>query len=473
MQREQIIGVFENALKRLRDRLHYLYSDQERFWLDTRPNLRREMEGRKQTISEREQIQPLLKERVGRVFGSKHSLAAIHVFTPSADIPDEYGANIRLVVLPPEAAYSKSTSDQALSVAADILQKKGDQPRQKQNRLVFLAADQDVLPRLKDQARTFLSWRSIVQDIDDGKLNLDLFQVKLAKKNKDAAEQNFMQLVRETYKYLLCPTQGVKKGKGELEWEIQPLEWEVQALSPSAANLVAEIERKLQEEQWLTSTWSAIHLKSLLGQWYFRKGVTEISVQKVWQDCCHYLYLPRLANDQVLKNAITQGLASDEFFGFAVGKEDDAYFGFAFDKPTIVSVDAHSLLIEREAAKQYLNQLQAKARAEEEKTAGTQKTTIPSSTSGTEGKDPTDTPKPNTALKTQFYATIDIDPVIAKMKFNELVDEVVQLFSTQSGVHTTLKIEIEASSQVGFDENQQRAVKENCSTLKFKTSEFN
>jgi len=43
VQPGQSIGVFEDVLKRLRGRLHYLYSDQDRFWFDTKPNLRREM----------------------------------------------------------------------------------------------------------------------------------------------------------------------------------------------------------------------------------------------------------------------------------------------------------------------------------------------------------------------------------------------------------------------------------------------
>ncbi|MEW8660755.1 MAG: DUF499 domain-containing protein, partial [Candidatus Thiodiazotropha endolucinida] len=64
VQPGQTIGVFEDVLKRLRDRLHYLYSDKDRYWLDTKPNLRREMESRKQNINEREELLPLLKTRV-------------------------------------------------------------------------------------------------------------------------------------------------------------------------------------------------------------------------------------------------------------------------------------------------------------------------------------------------------------------------------------------------------------------------
>jgi hypothetical protein len=53
VQPGQSVGVFEDVLKHLRDRLHYLYAEQDRYWLDTKPNLRREMETRKQNINER------------------------------------------------------------------------------------------------------------------------------------------------------------------------------------------------------------------------------------------------------------------------------------------------------------------------------------------------------------------------------------------------------------------------------------
>ena len=52
----QTVGTFKDVLTRLRDRLTYLYGDKERLWLDTKPNLRREMETRKSNVSEREDL---------------------------------------------------------------------------------------------------------------------------------------------------------------------------------------------------------------------------------------------------------------------------------------------------------------------------------------------------------------------------------------------------------------------------------
>ncbi|MGU3273147.1 ATP-binding protein [Klebsiella pneumoniae] len=196
---EQTIGTFEDVLLRLRDRLTYLYGEKDRLWLDTKPNLRREMETRKGNINEREVLIPLIKKTVTSCFGSQHCFAGIHVFAPATDVPDEFGTGPRLIVLPPEtiSAYSRSNSNNlAFKAAENILLKRGEQPRVKQNRLFFLAADYDSLSRLKEQGKIYLAWLSIVQDIENGVLNQDLAHLTQAKSNRDSALQRFNGLVR-------------------------------------------------------------------------------------------------------------------------------------------------------------------------------------------------------------------------------------------------------------------------------------
>lgn len=459
----QTIGIFEDVLKRLRDRLHYLYAerhiDQDRFWLDTRPNLRREMESRKQNINEREALEPLLKTQVASLFGRQHSFAGIHVFTPSVDVPDEYGIGVRLVVLPPPAAYAQTDNKAAFAAAEEILTNRGDQPRQKQNRLLFIAGDYEVMRRLQDQGRTYLAWKSIITDIDNGKFNLDLFQVQLARKNTDAAAQSLKQLARETYKWLLCPTQEMSKGKPALHWEVL-------SLSANTQSLVSDIEQKLREEEWLITQWSPVHLRNLLNQWYFKDSVQQISALKVWQDCCHYLYLPRIASDKVFIDALNKGLENEDYFGFAAGQDGNKYLGFAFGKPAIVSLDTASLLIQREAALAYRESIKPPP-------------PLPP-TNPNPNPDPIDpkppilppVPPPTTVTKTRFYGAVTIEPLTAKIKFAQIMDEVVAQFTTRTGMNVAISIEINATSTTGFDEALQRAIKENCNTLKFSGNEF-
>ena len=48
----------------------------------------------------------------------------------------------------------------------------------------------------------------------------------------------------------------------------------------------------------------------------------------------------------------------------------------------------------------------------------------------------------------------------------------VQQFTTRMGVKVKISVEIQAESGLGFDADLQRAVRENCRTLKFKNAEF-
>ncbi len=83
-----------------------------------------------------------------------------------------------------------------------------------------------------------------------------------------------------------------------------------------------------------------------------------------------------------------------------------------------------------------------------------------------------DVPQPAKAAKKRFYGSVELDPFLAKKQFADLVDEVVQQFTTRMGVKVRIAIEIEAETGTGFDDSIQRAVKENCHALKFKTAEF-
>ena len=346
----QTIGTFEDVLKRLHDRLTYLYSESDRYWLDTRPNLRREMESRKQNINDREELQPLLKKLVTGIFGRNHCFGGIHVFTSSADVVDEFSTGPRLVVLSPESGYSRGDSSNAFAAAEKILRFRGEQPRQKQNRLIFLAPDFDVVSRLKDLGRTYLAWGSIVQDAADERIDLTIGLSKQAKRNVESAEKNLQQTVREAFKWLICPSEVFDGGKPKLTWEAI-------SVSSSAPNIMSEIESKLRQEEWLISEWSPIHLRNLLKQWYFKDGASDVSALKLWQDSCNYLYLPRLVNDLVLKQTIAAGIETEDFFGYASGKEDGRYLGFIFGKSSSVTLDESTLLIDSEAALEYRAQL--------------------------------------------------------------------------------------------------------------------
>ena len=467
VQPGQQIGLYKDALRRLGDRLHYLNSANNRFWFDTRPNLRREMEERKRRFQDKEDVFPAIRERVQKSLATG-LFGGVHVFTASGDVPDDW--QLRLVVLPPDAAFSRTGQSLATERAKEILKVRGEQPRQKQNRLIFLAADYDSVSRLKDQVRSMLAWQSIVNDIREMKLNLDQFQAKQAGKSLEDAGDALRRMVRETYKWLLAPMQEARPGKAmsEVQWEHFPL-------NPGAPNPSQEIERVLKENELLITEWAPIHLASVLKTWFWKDDVREVSALDVWQKSCQYLYLPRLKDDVSFQTTVGAGADSRDFFGIAQGKDEGRYVGFSFGKKTSVFMDSSLLLIEPVTAAMFAEAQRAseEARRASTTTTGTGATAPPrveDSAKPTYPAVPGATPQQ--PPKRQFYGSIELDPFQAKKQFADLVDEVVLQFTARPGVKVKIAIEIQAETETGFDDNVQRAVKENCKVLKFKSAEF-
>jgi hypothetical protein len=104
VQPGQPIGRYDDALRRLGDRLHYLYSGNERYWFDLRPNLRREMEDRTQRFDPGLHIHPEIQDRLKKLVKSS-IFPSVHVFAEAKDIPDK--VELRLVVLDPEQGHKR------------------------------------------------------------------------------------------------------------------------------------------------------------------------------------------------------------------------------------------------------------------------------------------------------------------------------------------------------------------------------
>ena len=464
----QQVGIYKDALRRLGDRLHYLNSGNNRFWFDTRPNLRREMEERKRRFQDKEDVFPAIRDRVQKSFATG-VFGGIHVFTASGDIPDDW--QLRLVVLPPDAAFSRSGQSLAIDRATEILKNRGDQPRFKQNRLIFIAADYDSVSRLKDQVRSTLAWQSIVGDIKEMKLNLDQFQSRQASKSLEDSNEALRRMIRETYKWIVAPMQEARPGKG-----LSDIQWEHFPINPGAQNLSQEIERVLKENELLITEWAPIHLATVLKAWFWKEDIKETPALNVWQQTCQQLYLPRLRDDAAFQHTLAAGAESRDFFGFAQAKEDGRYLGFSYGKRTSLFLDASLLLIEPVTAAGYAEAQRAADEAARPKPTDTAAAATGGGVSRVE-----DSAKPTYPVgggattqtpKKQFYGSIELDAIQAKKQFADLVDEVVLQFTSRPGVKVRIAIEIQAESATGFDDGLQRAVKENCNVLRFKNAEF-
>tara|TARA_R110002096_G_scaffold173781_9_gene349028 strand:- start:235352 stop:238207 length:2856 start_codon:yes stop_codon:yes gene_type:complete len=479
LQPGQASAVYSDALNRLLDRLHYLNSSGEKtsdsttFWFDTRANLRREMEDRKRRFDDKTDVYKRIEEVTKRLFNTVNMVDGVHVFVPHGDTPDD--SSLRLVVLHPEQAYLKDDPRQADRAVLEYVRNHGSQPRHRSNRLLFVAADQNTLGRLRDSTRIALAWRSIVDDVTDGRLNIDLAQKRQAEKEAKAVEDHLPRIVRECFRWLLCPSQD-DPAASTPNVEAFPLNTSGSAVGP-------EIERICDENELVIGTWAPIHLRAQLKSYYWKGDRPAVTAKTFWDDSQKYLYLPRLRSHDVLKQAIRAGASSADFFGTTYGIDGDKYEGFQLGSGE-VSIDESLILIEPSVAAAYAAKLAAKEAA----TTGLD-STAPSTQTGSPSETISNAPEvvgPGTATQpgqspatgsteqgvTSFRGAVDVDAALAKSKLNTIADEIIAILTSDPTADVRVTLEIDARFPEEAPENTRRAVAENASSLGFRLKDW-
>ncbi|MEZ2144788.1 ATP-binding protein [Bradyrhizobium sp. DN5] len=475
LQPGQTSSVFADALSRLADRLHYLNTsgdksqDATRFWFDTRANLRREMEDRKRRFDDKTEVRGRIAEAVKKAVGSVSFFDGLHIFTPHGDVPDD--SALRLVVLPPEAWYTKDETRPAFDCVLEFIAKNGAKPRYRGNRLIFLVADHGALARLNDVTRVALAWASIVDDVKDGRLNIDLLQKTQAEKELKSAEDVLPRAVRECYKWLLCPVQDTPT---DPKPGIEPF-----ALNTTGGAAGAEIERVCTDNELVIIAWSPIHLRAKLKELYWKNGQITANAGAFFEDTLRYLYMPRLRSKEVLAQAIHTGAKTTDFFGTAYGHTDDKFDGFALGVGNVVFDDT-LLLIEPEAARAYdeANQVKSKPAGPGTGEIPAIPTTgpgypVPGATPVGGVSEPTGKPLTPVAAKVKsFFGTADVPAATAKMRLVQLADEIVSVLASDPNAHIRLTVEVSADFPDGASDNVKRAVSENARSLGLKTADW-
>jgi predicted AAA+ superfamily ATPase len=469
LQPGQASSIYTDALNRLADRLHYLNSsgdkaqDTTRFWFDTRANLRREMEDRKRRFDDKTEVRVKIADSLKKVVGHVGFFDGVHIFTPHADVSDDTA--LRLVVLPPEYWYTREESRLAVEAVLDAVQKNGAKPRYRGNRLLFLAPEHGSLSRLKDAAATALAWGSIVDDVKEGRLTIDNLQQKQAEKECKSAEEVLPRAARECYKWLLCPGQDAPT-------DPKPAV-EAFPLNTNGGSLGSEIERVCRDNELVISTWSPIHLRTLLKDLYWKNGQIAAKASGLFEDTLRYLYLPRFKNRDVLLQAIRSGTASRDFFGTAYGQNGETFEGFQFGGGDVVFDDT-LLLIEPEAARVYEEAHRPAAPTpgpEPEKlgVADTPDDTVPPVPPG---PGPAPRPDPVTAKPKTFHASAEVPTATAKMRLVQIADEIVSVLCSDPNATVRLVVEISADFPEGASDTVKRAVSENANSLGLKSADW-
>ena len=171
----------------------------------------------------------------------------------------------------------------------------------------------------------------------------------------------------------------------------------------------------------------------------------------------------------VLKSTIEEGIKTNDFFGYATSVENGKFTGLKLGTSGMVYMDKSSVLVHPDTAK-------AQIEAEKPEVHEPGKDEVETSPKAGDTHKPYETPatgdRPEQKLMKRFHGSVNLDPVKASLDFSKIVEEVVQHFSSEVSSEVKITVEIEADMPKGIRENIQRAVKENCNTLKFNIAEF-
>ena len=457
------VATFGDALRRLTNQATYLYVDNsERYWIDTQPNVTRTAVDRATQIREDQTWDEIIRRlKQDKEMGD---FAGVHIApSSSSDVPDESTMGVRLVLLHPNLIHSsKAKSSNALTVAKEILDTKGSAPRYCKNLLVFLACDQSKQENLWQRVNEYLAWDSIVADKEV--LNLNTFQNKQAAAKLKDADNTVKMLLQDSYQWLLVPDQP--EPTGDVEWE----EYRLQGKDSP----ILQASRKLVNEEHLITTYAAARLTLEILNDYVWKNANHIDLKTLWKYLTNYLYLPRLKDEQVLSNAIADGVGNllwNENFAYATGYDEtkQKYLGLEVGQRITPTISASSLLVKPDIAQQQI---------QKEVIPPTPPKPTPDPNGDNDIKPPlppmpTLPPKPTVSKeKRRFHGSVELDSERINRDACAIADEVLQHLISLVGANVKVTLEIEAEIESGIPENVIRTVSENCRTLNFRSQNF-
>ncbi len=445
--------IFGDALRRMSSQLTYLYSDGSRYWYDTRPTVNRLAQDRAQALAPAE----VRQEIVNRLQKAPRNrdFAAFHVAPPgSGDVADEDRA--RIVVLPPDATHRRQRDDsEAMGQAAKILSERGNAQRLYKNMLIFIAPDENGMAGLETAVRDYLAWRSISDDEET--LNLDAQQRRQVGNSLKTADNTISSRLQEAYQWLIVPEQPEPLG---------PIALKAHRISGSDS-LYDRAAQWLRTNDALIRDFSPDSLKMDLDNyiWNDERGY-EVGLRQLWGYFAQYCYLPRLLEQDVLLQAVRDGVNRiDAPFAYATGTDGDGHHtGVVFRQLGAVYFDEASLLVHPDHLRRPVPV--APPAPEPDRSSPLE---------NGKGADASvvDAPAPAQARRpVRYYGRARLDSQRVTKEMDVVVEEIIQRLTELAGCEVEIVVEIAARKPDGFDEGIVRTISENGRTLKFDTFGF-
>ena len=458
------IADFNDARNTLLSSLAYLYSNPsgDRFWYDTRPTLRKTVEDRATQVSVPD-VEYEIENRL-RKLRKETPFSGLHICPASSlDVTDDQ--SVRLVIMRTTDEYKASSQgNKAITAAEDILNNRGTAPRIYRNMLAFIAPDMEEMASLKQEVRRFIAWRSIKEDSED--LNLDAAQNRETENNLKRSNDTVDLRIKEAYCWLLVPYIGRNA-------DMKTILWDTIRISGGTESIVTKAAKKMAQNETLISKWAPALLLMELDNLLWRDK-DSIAIKTLWDYLCTYCYLPRLANYEVLEDAIRTGINSTEYFALAAGTSEGRFLDLKFNQ-FVGIIDRSAYLVKVAAAqKQIAEELAAQPISHTQPGSGGSMPVDGTATPSISG--PTDAPVAGDSApvptNTHFYMSAELDTTRINRDVQRLVEEVISHLTSVDGAQVEVSLEVSLNAPGGLSQQIVRTVSENCRTLRVKDFGF-
>jgi hypothetical protein len=300
-------------------------------------------------------------------------------------------------------------------------------------------------------------------------LNLTVNQENQAAAKIQDATSAIAARIPETWCHLLVPYQSEPGPHGA--------SWDEKRLSGGKGSLPERAAEKCIQEDLLANQLGARSIRDKLNAFLWREK-PHVEVRELVDWCRKYLYLPRIAADQVILNALVNPSA-------ALTGEATFYLADSFDqgsgryqglRPQQASSSQlpslNSLIVKEEVAKAQSPepQLSPKTAVGGGATGGSSgyrpETPTTLGTKGSGGIAPPPVAPPSPAQKTTFTASLKLDPIRAGLQLGDFLDEVMSHLQALPGSEVNLSVEVHVKAPNGIDDQTARIVLENSRALK-------
>ena len=441
------IGVFGDALRRLSNKGKYIQQEGDRYWIDLSPNLNRIADDYKESyLRHKEDLIFELNGLIQQEAKKRGNFDGVHAgLINNEDIPDNQ--NNRLVLIAAEYYHKRGLNDSPASLwINDCLKNKGNIPRKYLNKLIFLAPDERNLQDLLNALAEKRSW----QKIKDEKISLNLTasQENQSDIRINQAISTITLRIPETWCHLLIPHQEEPTDEISIEEKI---------MIGGRGSLAERSFQKSIKEDYLYEELGALTIINRLNK-YLWKDKNHILVQDLIEWCSKYIYLPRVASDEVILNSLISSTVLNFDTNFYLAKSFDEtsklYEGLVAQNLSTEIPSLNSYIVKREIGD-----------AQQKRSGSKNNLNDKTSTTTSENDNSLSTSPPPESIQTQYTASLKLDPKYASLTTSKFMDKVVSHLQALPGSEIEIQLEINVKNKNGIDKKTALIVLENSNSL--------